>query len=561
VEILIGGGVAVVGSLAVADVVPPVRALEAGMMALPAFLLVFAASALYEFGGLDSTARWGLTAAGLAGTGGYGALVLDPGLLAEVWRWGFLSGGLALGVMMLPWVANPFPDLRRPLAAWHSNVRMGLRALAAALYTSFLGLGIVLGLLAFEGLFEVGVDRDVYGHVLLWVYAVGGVWIVATGLPRLADGAAEGVEQHARFVYWAASLLVLPLLGLYLLILYGYGGKVLVTGAAPRNLLSPLALGAALLGLVTLFLIEPLRSSDERTWLVRLLDAVPLAYLPLLPMPTWAIWVRIQQYGWTEFRYLRLLAVGGTALCFGWAAWRVGRGRAYSATVLPAVFALLLLFGAFGPSGALSVAKTSQLARLQSHLSDIESGSETGTPAFRADVRSRVRYLARHFGMRALDPVLGTDAPRPESVEAALTVLGLPEPEPDRRGLARLQYQGPIPLEGAGMLHPVATGRPDNAGAYRLVAEGLSIVVMGPDSARVSLSLADRLPALLAHRDDTGPQDDVPRSQLTFEAVSDAGERYRLVLRGLVLGRSAATEPAAWRVEHADGLLVVRAAE
>jgi len=560
VEILLGGLVAVVGSLVVADAGLPGWIQDGILLSLPTFLVVFATSALYEFGRIGRGARWGLTAGWLGGAAAYGTFVWDPELLVEVWRWGYLTGGIFLGVMMVPWAANPFPAVRRPVAAWHCNVQMGLRVLAAGLYTTFLGLGVVLGLLAFEGLFEVEVSRDTYFHVLIWVYAVGGTWIVATGLPRLSDGTGEGAEQYTRLVYWGASWLALPLLGLYLLILYGYGGKVLLTGEAPRNLLSPLALGAALIGLVTLFLIEPLRRTDERAWLVRLLDAVPLVYLPLLPMPAWALWVRIEQYGWTEFRYLRLLAVVGTALCFGWAAWRVARRRAYSATVLPAVFALLLLFGAFGPSGAPQVVRNSQLSRLQGHLAQLDSASAPadGRLAPRDEARSRVYYLVRHFGMPALDPVLGPDEPRPESVGAALSTLGLPERGPERMEAARFRYRGPIPLPDAGTLHSVSTARPDGTG-YRLAAEGDSLLVVGPDSARVPLSMADRLPALMRHWQEDDPREDVPRAQMTFEVTASSGARYRLVLRGLVLDRPAAS--AAWQVRHADGLLYVRAAE
>lgn len=206
---------------------------------------------------------------------------------------------------------------------WHCNLQLGLQAIAVGLYVGLLTLG-VWG--AFEQLLSLRLGTAPYMHIVGWIFSIGIPGLFATGLPEMVDRESPLDEQRCTVIYLAGTYLALPLLGLYLLVLYAYGGKVVLTGEAPSNLLSPLALGAALIGLIALFLMEPLPRSDDHRGAVRRMPAFPLAYLPLLPMPAWALWVRIQNHGWTEVRYLRVVAVLGVLLCFGWAAWRRLRG-------------------------------------------------------------------------------------------------------------------------------------------------------------------------------------------------------------------------------------------
>ena len=164
---------------------------------------------------------------------------------------------------------------------------------------------------------------------------------------RAADRAdlarAEGVRRVAGL---AATFFAAPLAVGYTAILYAYAVRVAVTGEVPKNLLSPLVIGAGALWLLLAFLIEPIRGDadaerpgqerDEAestaakapaeapgsTALTRLARWLPQLSSPC-SLGIWAVVVRIQQYGWTEFRYVRLavlaalvvLAAAGTARC------------------------------------------------------------------------------------------------------------------------------------------------------------------------------------------------------------------------------------------------------
>jgi hypothetical protein len=154
----------------------------------------------------------------------------------------------------------------------------------------------------------------------------------------------------------------------YLTILYAYGVKVLATQELPKNLVSPLVLAAGLLGMAGAILLEPLHADHEQRGLSLLVRWVPALLLPLLPFAFLAILMRQGQYGWTEFRYLRLagtvllavVAVLGTV----WAA----RKKMPPLASVPGILALGLLLVSVGPWSAQAVSRRDQQRRLRTAL-------------------------------------------------------------------------------------------------------------------------------------------------------------------------------------------------
>ena len=135
VEIALGVATAIVTSLGISDSTEwGTFSLEFFMTVLPTLIGVFATSALYELGILDAPRRWGLTAAYLLGGLGYGIFVLDSALIAETWRWFYLTSALSLGAMLTPLAARPDGLNRRELT-WRFNLRFGSRLITSGAYT------------------------------------------------------------------------------------------------------------------------------------------------------------------------------------------------------------------------------------------------------------------------------------------------------------------------------------------------------------------------------------------------------------------------------------------
>lgn len=181
-----------------------------------------------------------------------------------------------------------------------------------------------------------------------------------------------------------ATAIGAPFVSVMLLILVIYELTVVVRGELPRNTLSPLLIGAGFVGYLCTLIItavaaepvgqgalspaEPHRFLRNRS--VQLARAFPIALLLLLPMALWAVLVRIDQYGLTPFRVVRLAAV----LCLmalsvlGTLRWL--RGRAPLGWHVPATVGAFALLIAAGPLSAVNLSIRSQAARLDQLLDD-----------------------------------------------------------------------------------------------------------------------------------------------------------------------------------------------
>jgi hypothetical protein len=207
------------------------------------------------------------------------------------------------------------------------------------------------------------------------------------------------------------AFLIPPLLILYYAILYAYAIRIAVTGEVPKNLVSPMVLAAGGLAAVALLLFDP---RPERGPAARALRWAPPLFLPLSVLGAAAILMRVDQYGWTEFRLLRLVLLVVMAGLSVAAILLLARRRRFPLHVMLLALAAALVLTASGPWGAVAMARRSQQTRLDTALraAGIDpaatsiSGSEQRVPAeVHDDVENLSRYLAQNHGRRSLPPV------------------------------------------------------------------------------------------------------------------------------------------------------------
>lgn len=222
-----------------------------------------------------------------------------------------------------------------------------------------------------------------------------------------------------------ATAIGAPFVCVMLAILIVYELTVIFRGELPGNTLSPLLIGAGFVGylctlIITAVAAEPVGSgalapADPHRFLrdrsVQLARAFPIALLLLLPMALWAVLVRIEQYGLTPFRVVRLAAV----LCLmalsvlGTLRWL--RGRAPLSWHVPAVVGGFALLVAVGPQSAVNLSIRSQAARFAQLLDD--AGVDTRAVASAAPASPRRLPYAQWAELeRALDELadLGGEA-------------------------------------------------------------------------------------------------------------------------------------------------------
>lgn len=497
---------------------------------------------LHALGSWSARRRWTLSIVGGMAAAVIGAFFLHMEREAEVWRAAVLVVVVLLAALAAPALGWPRDEAR--LRFRSINGRLALRCIGAALYSGALFVGLALALAAVDSLFELEMEGDIYGHVFGWIGFAVAPWIVVGGIPEIVRPLEERSDTMAlasRVTAW----LVLPLLGLYYVILYAYAVRILTLDELPQNLVSPLVLAAGVLAAVALTLFDRGPGGEPGDRALRL---IPALFLPLAVLGTYAVWPRVEQYGWTEFRYLRVAALVGMALVALGAVVQVARRRPFSLHLAPVVVAVVMVLSVVGPWSALAVSRRSQTARLTSNLEAADllrdgravvdtAGAPREIPAEQYDeITSISRYLVRHFGPDAVSPPLpeGLLGEEPE-VRDLPSVLGVTRAMPEGMRVARggsLQPGRVVDLGGVHLrrinLQRRGRGAPFSGGA--VFGDSLTVIVgTGPDALRADLGELVRW-----LRRQTQPalgSDGIPPERAAVPLLDAAGrERGRLVV-------------------------------
>lgn len=151
------------------------------------------------------------------------------------------------------------------------------------------------------------------------------------GLPRLLLGV-------VRFVF-------VPLLFAYLLTLYIYGGKILLTWTLPVGWVSWLVSALMAVMLAVMILLLPARSNPEKRFDNLLLRWLPIAVLPLLLLMTVGIGRRISDY---DFSVPRLYVLTFNLWCYAVCAYLI-YNKSRRMWLVPLSFVVVLFVVSVGP--------------------------------------------------------------------------------------------------------------------------------------------------------------------------------------------------------------------
>ncbi|TVP77859.1 MAG: DUF4153 domain-containing protein [Puniceicoccaceae bacterium] len=287
---------------------------------------------------------------------------------------------------------------------WNFNLSCFLRYFFSSVNAALLFGGLALGLLSIDKLFEIGLKENLYAQ--LWMFCAFFVhpMLFLGGLPRLDH--LETKSAFPRPLRFSLAFIGLPLVLLYLIILYAYLAKIILQWSWPDGWVAMPIFVLAVVSLLTYLLSLPLPKTENwarlyHRWLFRLL--LPLAIVLFL-----ALQIRLGDYGMTINRYL------GLAL----AIWLFGIALAYlirpalSIAWLPGSLLVVSLFSIYtGPFGAFGWSERAQLERLRGMAADmgaIENGvlvpaTREPEPEIVENFQSALRYLLTNFGLESLE--------------------------------------------------------------------------------------------------------------------------------------------------------------
>ncbi len=268
----------------------------------------------------------------------------------------FVLPALLLCIMVAPYFRKS-----NDLSVWffNQNIWLGVVISYAALLL-FAG-GLSIALMAIHTLFDIHINHKIYSDIWLFSALILGPVYALSWVPKkfeYSDDDCNAPHGLKFIVNWVSS----PMIFIYLLILYAYFGKIVITGEVPNGHLAYMISVFIGAGIVTYLVAHPLR--NEGSAQLRLFYKI---FFPALIMPIgfhfYAIWERVSAYGFTEQRYMLMLsAVWFAIITIG------GIYKKMPIKFIPMSLAILLALASFGPWGGVSVSGNSQFARLEKLL-------------------------------------------------------------------------------------------------------------------------------------------------------------------------------------------------
>lgn len=293
---------------------------------------------------------------------------------------------------------------------WHFNKTLFLRAAITVLYVGVLYAGLAGALLALDQLLGFEIKPVYYGRLWVYMAGLGSVWMFLAHIPEklqetVDTGYPKGLQVFAQYI-------LMPLVLIYLVILYIYGIKIAIIGTLPVGWVSNLILAFAVVGMLALLLLHPLSESEGNKWVNRFTRGFYLALIPLLVLLFIAAFTRINAYGFTELRYA-LLAL---------AVWLSGITLFMLITqnrfiwAIPVSLFIIVIWVFFIPGVNLhTISKNSQSARLTQLLKANKMWSDSNTliPAssalpdsISAEIYDISEYLSTQHGITGMEPTI-----------------------------------------------------------------------------------------------------------------------------------------------------------
>lgn len=223
-------------------------------------------------------------------------------------------------------------------------------------------LGLAAGLSLFRYLFGVSLNQLIYMRIWIVCSLLLAPWIFMSFIPKDAAAAEDAVPYPRRLEKLSRHVFI-PLVAVYMLLLYAYIVKIGIAREWPQGTLGYLIAGVSGLGLFTWLALYPIKDEAEGAprWFAKGFFA---ALLPLLALLFLAVWRRVVEYGVTERRFF--LGVYGVWMCALAIYFTFSRRK--DPRWIPATLAILALATVAGPWGAYSLSARSQASRLEKVL-------------------------------------------------------------------------------------------------------------------------------------------------------------------------------------------------
>lgn len=199
-----------------------------------------------------------------------------------------------------------FLEKDKELNFWQYNKNLFVNIFLTAIFTGVLTGGVELAILAVDKLFDFNFNDNLYIDTFYTLAIFGSCFIFLlfneTGLDYL-----EKDGTYPVILKFFTQFVLIPLLFIYLIILYIYSFKIVINWELPRGWVSYLVLAYSIVGILALLLVYPLKEEKAKSWVKVFSKLFYYTIIPLIVLLFTAIFTRILEYGYTEPRYFVLL--------------------------------------------------------------------------------------------------------------------------------------------------------------------------------------------------------------------------------------------------------------
>jgi hypothetical protein len=249
---------------------------------------------------------------------------------------------------------------------WQYNKTLFIRLIVSQLYSFIIYLGLSLALFCVQLLFNIKIHEELYIDIAIVVFSVFNTWFFLAGIPNDIDALNLDYEYPKGLKIFSQYILV-PLLCIYLVILYAYVTKLVLIADLPKGLVAYLVICVAVTGIFANLLLYPYTHFQLNEWIKKFSKIYYWLLIPLTILLFVAIGLRVMEYGITIPRYAIILL--GIWLLMVSIYFVIGKN---DIRFIPVSLSLMLLVACFGPWSMFAVSEQSQVNRLKNIF--IENG-------------------------------------------------------------------------------------------------------------------------------------------------------------------------------------------
>ncbi|MGB1307355.1 MAG: DUF4153 domain-containing protein [Oceanihabitans sp.] len=297
----------------------------------------------------------------------------------------------------------PFIGYWNKNAFWNYLKSVFIAIGRSLLFTIVLYLGLILALMAVKYLFDVDIKEERYFQIYVFCLGIVNTWTYLSDFPKNIRNQ-ENINYNKALEVFVKYILI-PLVILYLIILYAYGLKIVLEWNLPKGWVSYLVIALAFLGFSIQIMVNPIQKNIKSRVINKFHPWFYYALLPLLILLFIAVFKRISDYGFTEKRYFVLILAIWISLM---ALYLLFSKNKYL-KVLPISIGIIALLSSVGFWGAFHVSKKSQVNQFNKVYSTVSNNKNIATNKSYKSLKSILTYLNKREQISLLNTIVAID--------------------------------------------------------------------------------------------------------------------------------------------------------